>query len=493
MTQRGKSLENAMQEHRRMKGKLGLLRFLLLGVALAGISIFIFMSTISPYTKTRMQLEILKSQIRAAVAAERFLRYSTVEIKEVIDYGLIQESEDRQEELQGNAAAVKRNRVEASRYLAELRVAIEAAQQTSTQRQLQDKLVILTRLEQEYANLGRIEARLSELSGNFTSRKQLAVIVRAESVHFAAVSAASNQMVYDVVRIMRRGISRLSGNLDGIVLYYGEELRGRAEGMHLTADKNVQAGLYAQYFTEALINFSEFLLTEDQANASRVHKLNQEMQAIEEWKIEDAKDPEPQRTLELKQLEELAKFSRQFHEYADRVIEMVRQGHKERALNFVEKTFEPLINTPLLDNMNELEAAEEKQLFADSEFISRRLTSSLSLTSGAMLIILCGALTSPFLLYRVFVREQEIAGRKKSQAELQKAKEGAEAASRTKSTFLATMSHEIRTPLNGILGMTDLVLSSVRILAWSNCLVNRFSGLSTTSWISPESKRASWT
>jgi CheY-like chemotaxis protein/anti-sigma regulatory factor (Ser/Thr protein kinase) len=53
--------------------------------------------------------------------------------------------------------------------------------------------------------------------------------------------------------------------------------------------------------------------------------------------------------------------------------------------------------------------------------------------------------------------QAEIAQRIQLEKELQQAKDAAEAASQSKSMFLASMSHEIRNPLNGVLGMLQLI------------------------------------
>lgn len=63
------------------------------------------------------------------------------------------------------------------------------------------------------------------------------------------------------------------------------------------------------------------------------------------------------------------------------------------------------------------------------------------------------------LTHYVAVKEN-ITEKKKILAEMEKAKNAAEAAARAKADFLANMSHEIRTPLNAIYGMTSLMLNT---------------------------------
>jgi PAS domain S-box-containing protein len=82
-------------------------------------------------------------------------------------------------------------------------------------------------------------------------------------------------------------------------------------------------------------------------------------------------------------------------------------------------------------------------------------------------IPICDEAGAPLYLLGI---SEDVTERRRTELELERAKEAAESASRAKSEFLARMSHEIRTPLNGIIGMTELALEADSTTDRRECL-----------------------
>lgn len=76
------------------------------------------------------------------------------------------------------------------------------------------------------------------------------------------------------------------------------------------------------------------------------------------------------------------------------------------------------------------------------------------------LMLCCFGVTLSLLIMLTTLETPDYRRLMATMKELEDAKDAAMAASKAKSTFLASMSHEIRTPINGVLGMNEIILKS---------------------------------
>lgn len=137
--------------------------------------------------------------------------------------------------------------------------------------------------------------------------------------------------------------------------------------------------------------------------------------------------------------------------FVKEIISAFNSGNKQQVIALASSGRGRLIMDSIKATINSIQVAENAKIKA--------ITSGEVDTSQRIFTLLCTGVMICLLLllifYQMIVRNARL--REKTEADLLEAKNIAEAASKAKTTFLATMSHEIRTPLHDVISTAALL------------------------------------